>query len=337
MRFKCLTLLSSFILVLYCLGSEPLPEKLTYGLELCYKQNFDEAINFFEEIIETCPRSPWGYLSKAFVIEKKMQYFFNDELQDQFEVLIDEVIAKATAISENDVYRHLFKGLGLGLKSINLSRRKKNFQAYITSIKSMRELEVVLQKQPLLYDAYLFIGFFNYWSSFIPLHSDKRQLGISQLKTCSEKGIIFGKEAKFALLQIYKNEKDYKNAIEIGQELYSFYPSHIYLNWDMGTIYYSLGKWNEALNYLNIAWKEMILKRSYFNQEKYAAKKVALGYLIAKANFNNQSYLKCCEICDDLLRIIDSEKKLEKYKLEITKLQKEACGKIENAQHKESI
>jgi len=227
------------------------------GIDFIHQDKFSEGIAGFKQIIQKYPEEPVGYFFVAASYQAIIDDYRNETYKPDFEGYIDTAIVKAEKKINNDsnsAQDHFYLGGAYGYKGIYKSFRGDWWGAFKDARKAKSHLDKALEINPELYDCYFGLGAYHYWGSiksrifwWLPFIGDDREKGIKQYKLTMEKGRYAKEEAKYGLLRVYIEEKDYLKALELAEEVKSLNPDDPFVFWMRGQAYIGLNNWDEAL------------------------------------------------------------------------------------------
>lgn len=221
------------------------------GLDEMYNMNHTKANEIFTSLTRMMPGHPAGHFLLALndwwrikpnIADKaavdKYSKSFNSHIDRSIEIC-DSLLEE----NEFDIVGLFFKGSAYGyrarLKSSDL--RSKSVTEWIGVLKDANEgRKMLLECQrlaPSNSDVLLGSGLILYWSEELPnqvsalkslsLPPGDKQIGLQMIRISAEKALYTKVEAKYALLEIMaNNEKDWKQALPIADELYGNYPNN---------------------------------------------------------------------------------------------------------------
>jgi tetratricopeptide (TPR) repeat protein len=280
--------------------AEELDSIIQAGIDLVYLDRFDEGIALFKRIVEKYPEEPIGYFFIAASYQTLIDEYRNENFKPDFEGYIDTAIVKAEKkIDEgaNSADDHFYMGASYGYRGIYKSFRGNWLGAFGDARKAKSHLDKAQKINPELYDCYIGLGAYHYWGSikarifwWLPFIGDDRKKGIQQYKLAIEKGRYAKEEAKYGLLRVYIEEKDYLKALKLGDELKSVNRDDPFVGWMAGQAYIGLERWDEALeNYQKLL--EYIKSSPYYD----LMGEVECAYWLAYVYYRKTRYQKSLE------------------------------------------
>jgi tetratricopeptide (TPR) repeat protein len=137
------------------------------------------------------------------------------------------------------------------------SMARKFFSAMRNGSRSVDLHQKVVKINPNYYDAYLSLGMYNYIVATLPFPlkalaamsgvRGNKERGMSQLKMTIEKESDAADDARVILLAMYRNEKQYEQALELLQSLNTKYPGSYLLKLETASTLADLGRRAEAI------------------------------------------------------------------------------------------
>ena len=226
------------------------------GVDLAHQGQFLEALDVLQEIKNLYPDEPAGYVFTAAAYQTLIDSYRNEKYKDQFEQNIETAIQKADAKLKNpdpSAHDFFYAGAAYGYRGIYRSFRGNWWGAFWDGGKGKKFMEKALELDSTLYDVYFGLGSYHYWRSvkskilwWLPFFGDQRKKGIEYTKVAISKGKFAKDEAKYALVRIYAEEKDYENVLSWADSVKTINPRDPYSRWFVGLAYLGLGKWEEA-------------------------------------------------------------------------------------------
>jgi tetratricopeptide (TPR) repeat protein len=235
---------------------------LLKGIYLVHQEKFAEAFTLFDSTIACDPDKPVGYFFKAAAYSNLMADYRNPLYADTFFKYIDEAIEIGKARKESgqataeDMF---FYGGAVGFRGIFKSSQGDWFGAFKDGLRGKRLLEEARRMDSTNYDISYGLGVYDYWRSaktrilwWLPFISDKRKEGIQQIYLAIEKGKLVKTEAKYGLLIIYDNEKDYQAVLDLWETyLKQINPNDPFALYFVGRALAHFHRYEEAIDIFN--------------------------------------------------------------------------------------
>ncbi|KPL02669.1 MAG: hypothetical protein AMJ90_05095 [candidate division Zixibacteria bacterium SM23_73_2] len=279
---------------------DELDSVIVKGIHLVQDEKFDQAIAEFQKIIDFYPNDPIGYFFIAATYQTLIDNYRNENYKSKFENYIDTAIEKGNEklkTGKNTSELCFYSGGAYGYRGIYRSFRGNWWGAFRDALKAKPLLEKALELDSTLYDAYYGLGAYHYWGSikskllsWLPFIGDEREKGIKELILAVEKGKYTSLEAKYSLLRVYNEEKDYYKVLELSQDLKSAGEDDPFRLWMTAQAYMGLKRWDEALETYN-----RLL--NFFKESPYydLAAEVECRYWMAEIFFYKKEYIKSIE------------------------------------------
>ncbi|MBI4396244.1 MAG: tetratricopeptide repeat protein [Elusimicrobia bacterium] len=204
------------------------------GLSALYNLNYEEAQRNFHAITEQSPGNPLGpyALTTALWWELTNEYDEkNPALEREFLAAANRAIVFAKKKSEDEDasgLSHLCLGGALGLKSRWEAIQGQWIKAYLHGKQAFKAQERAIELNPELYDAYLGVGIFHYYTATLPatvrvlarlVFGGNKEQGLNEIRLAMAKGHFSRTAARLFLIGIYNNtEKDYPAALALVRE-----------------------------------------------------------------------------------------------------------------------
>ncbi|MDA8243992.1 MAG: tetratricopeptide repeat protein [Elusimicrobia bacterium] len=228
---------------------EPLPEDLKVlaknGLDSIYAVDIPAAEKYFGEALKKYPDHPIPYFGMAMSKWAELEYL-EDESDPGLEKEYGELTDKALEVGRAWIKKHpgdanayLVLGGMYGLRARLGVLQHHWVDAFLTGKKALSATRRSLKIDPELYDAYLGLGMYEYYSgtlsgvvkllAAIVMRGDAKK-GLEYLNLCREKGYFNALAAKLMLIEIYTTTgspyKDPATAVKWARELRAQYPNH---------------------------------------------------------------------------------------------------------------
>lgn len=222
---------------------EPMDELLMEGVDDIYRMRFDEAEAAANKVIAMNPLHPNAYLGLAGVVWTRYVYGTDQgdpALMDVFRQRIDKAISVGeqwTKLHPDDAEGLMTLGAAYGIASRLDLVRHNWLTAYYEGHKAVSITREAVAKDPQLWDAWLGIGMYDYYSDALPrfigilaklLLGGNRLRGIHILEQVAEKGHFSKSNARILLVEIFTEDRwgarDTARAVQIVDGLRKTYP-----------------------------------------------------------------------------------------------------------------
>lgn len=200
-------------------------EPLERGIDLVFSDRFEESIALFDSLQQAHPEHPGPYFYKAAALQTWMSSYRINVFQDELEENVEKAIKAGNKMlkSGSDAWLHFYMGAAYGYRAFYRFRNYNWFGAYQDSRKSLAHIETGLQKEPKLYDAYLGLGSYNYWSTaksivlklLTFIIKDTRDFGLEQIALAMNHGRYSHDEARLVLVTALFDFEKYDRALAV--------------------------------------------------------------------------------------------------------------------------
>ncbi|KPL01899.1 MAG: hypothetical protein AMJ73_09550 [candidate division Zixibacteria bacterium SM1_73] len=314
------------------MNSEEADQIIFQGLEYVHGDETFKAAEEFKKLIDLFPNEPIGYFYVSATLQTMMDDFRNYSYQDEFNKYMDLAIKKGEEREKRGnltAYDCLYMGGAVGYRGIHKALTGDWFGAFVDGLKGKGYLEKALELDPEFYDVYYGLGTYHFWKSlkskifwWLPFVKDNRQMGIDMIKLAIEKGKYAAEDAKYALVRIYVENKDYDSAFAMIEELSKSQPNKPFLLWFLGRAQFETGMYDEAANTYQTLLGALTASPYYHPEGE-----VECRYYLALAYFENKSLQDCQKQIDDILALQKESKKNKNIK-DFVKKAKELRKKI---------
>jgi tetratricopeptide (TPR) repeat protein len=243
-----------------CFGTTPLPDDLhkwaLASIDYVYKENFKLAEEEAKRISKKYPDHPAGYFFSAVALDSWMAYHQTKSKEREFYRYCDLAIEKGEQLlvrNPNDEWAKFFKGGADGYKGTYESRYERWITAFRYGWKGVSTLLELKAAKSDIVDIYYGIGNYDYWRSalikvvwFMPGVEDRRQQGIDQLYNVRSHGVYTKITSSAALVEILINESNFKDALQISEEMLIKYPFSSVFLWGKAKALYGLKRYQES-------------------------------------------------------------------------------------------
>jgi tetratricopeptide (TPR) repeat protein len=309
----------------FCLGDQALPEDMHVwvlaSIEDIYNEKFKQAEEEAKHIIKKYPQHPAGYFFFAAAIEAWMNYYQSNSREEDFYRCCDKAIETGERLLDKDpenAWVKFFYGGADGYKGTYESRYERWITSFRHGWKGVSALNEIKKANPELRDVNYGIGMYNYWRTamiktlwWMPSVGDNSQEGIKLLFDAKNFGIYTRISSAEHLIPILCNEKRYKEALNICDEMLERYPTTLVFYWGRGEALFGLERFEEAKRIYNY-----ILSRveADANDNHYNA--VLCHFWLAKISLHQKQFTQSIAECNRMHYYkleIEIKKRLDKY------------------------
>ncbi len=255
------------------MDSKEVEEIIMQGLDYVHQDETFKAVDQFKKLIELFPDDPIGYFFLSATIQTMMDDFRNYSYRDEFNKYMDLAIEKGEHREKRGnltAYDCLYLGGAVGYRGIHKALTGDWFGAFVDGLKGKGYLEKALELDPELYDVYYGLGTYHFWKSlkskifwWLPFVKDNRQMGIDMIKLAIEKGKYAAEDAKYALVRVYVENKEYDNAFAMIEELRKSHPNSPFLLWFLGRAEFETRRYDRAANTYQTLLEELAASPYY--------------------------------------------------------------------------
>ncbi len=289
------------------------------GIELVHNDSTFAAVEEFKKLIEIFPEDPIGYFYVSASLQNMMDDYRNYSYMDEFNKYMNLAIQtgeKRKKKGNLDAYDCLYLGGAIGFRGINKGLTGNWFGAFVDGLKAKGHLENALKLDPELYDVYYGLGTYHFWKSlkakifwWLPFVADNRQMGIDMIKMAIEKGKYAREDAKYALLRIWVENKEYQNAFAMIGELRKTHPDRPFLLWFLGQAQLETQMYDGA-----ITTYQSLLKALTSSPYYHPAGEVECRYYLALAYYESKDFEKSSDVIDSIIALEKNPKENKSIK-----------------------
>jgi tetratricopeptide (TPR) repeat protein len=187
---------------------------LSRGIALVYSDRFEESLALFDSLQKAHPDHPGPHFYKAAAHQTWMRSYRFNGFQKELEQNVEEAITKGAKLlrTTNDPWLLFYMGGAYGYRAFYKFRNYHWLDAYQDSRKSLNYIQTGLQKQPKLYDAYLGLGSYDYWST---AKSIFREL-LKRLEGHRYQSIGYQVECKYRIAQALRQQGRVPEALALA-------------------------------------------------------------------------------------------------------------------------
>jgi tetratricopeptide (TPR) repeat protein len=210
------------------------------GIDFILKHEYDRADSVFNVVAHRYPEHPIGYLYQAAVMQAYTMDFDVPIEQEKFDSLL--MRGENAAEKFSLPWSEYFLGTADGYDAYERVESGDWFGGVRKGMSSASQFEEIIGKDSSFYDAYVGIGTYYYWRSrkteflqWLPFVKDDRALGITMLIVGAERSEYNRFAAMSALISIYLDAEEYKQAEEWSRRGLNSYPENRIFLWGLAT------------------------------------------------------------------------------------------------------
>ncbi|MBN2029318.1 hypothetical protein JW824_03640 [bacterium] len=283
------------------------PDSLIHkGIDQTFSCQFDSALLTFQNLIDSHPESPSGYLYRALVLRAMMMDFESDQWEEEFYELVDRTIdlgKKEIEEHKNNALTHFYIGGGYFLKGISQAKSGKIIPGVLNARRGLGYLNEVLDRDSTFYDAYIILGNYDYLTGryyrhvdWLPGISDNRERGIERLKLTIQRGLLSRWAGVISLGWIAYDMENYSLALDLFLSGHQHYPESRFFLWALADTHLKLKQYDDAI------WIYQQLFTSVQQQTGNTLyNQLVLHYKMASACMAQQDYSIALEHCEKIL------------------------------------
>lgn len=253
---RVLILLLLFFASAFASDSDEINSRLQSGLSKLYNLEYQSALSLSDSIIREWPEHPAGYLFRSIIhFHQYASGIRNSELKQKIIDYNNKTVSLAKR-HENKLESLFFRGAAFGNLCLFYGAESEWIKGLRFGLQAKSFHEKVLKIDPKFYDAYFFLGLFNYYRDTLPkvirflpgflgLKSNSEK-GLEQLYLASKQSTFSKVEAATFLGNFYIEKGNYESALEIYAALTKLYPNNPFYIFNQGRTQFLLEDYNAA-------------------------------------------------------------------------------------------
>jgi len=201
---------------------------LTRGIELVFADRYEQSLALFDSLQAAHPGHPGPPFYKAAVYQTWMSAYRFNGFQEELEVNVQAAVENAERLLQqgDDPWFYFYSAGAYGYRAYFKFRQYNWFGAYKDSRKSLKQLNQGLTLEPRLYDAYLGLGAYHYWSTaksmvlrlLTFLMPDRREQGLQEIELAMRHGRYTRDEARLVLVTALYDYRRYDRALALLEQ-----------------------------------------------------------------------------------------------------------------------
>jgi len=230
---------------------------ILHGIDLTYTSRFDSAMRCFQILINRYPDHPAGYFYQAATIQSKIMDFESTRWEDEFYALSDKALAAGQArIDSNDQDPWIYYYTGSVYAYIGLYQAKRGslISGFKHAKKGIGLLKQTVEMDSTVYDAYMGIGNYGYWSGkfykylkWLPWIHDERNKGVDLIERAMQCGKYSYWIGVNNLAWIEYDRDNLTRALELFEEGLDRYPESRFFLWGMADTYFKMKDYGHSI------------------------------------------------------------------------------------------
>ena len=289
------------------------------GLKLVYEDSTFVAVDEFKKLIALLPDDPIGYFYVAGTLQNMMDDYRNYSYQNEFNQYLNQAIKTGEERKKRGnltAYDYLYLGGAIGFRGIHEALTGDWVGAFVDGLKGRNYLQKALEIDSTLYDIYYGLGSYHFWRSlksrifwWLPFIADNRQKGINMIKLTIEKGKYAKEDARFALVRIWVENKEYDKAFVMINEMNKTHSHKPFLLWFLGRAQLETQMYDGAITtYQDLL--NVLTASPYY----HPAGEVECRYFLALAYYKNKDFQNSSAQIDSVLAFKKDSDKNESIK-----------------------
>lgn len=301
------------------------------GIDLTMQSRFDSALTVFRDVRNRTPGHPVGPFYLAATLQSEMMDYETDRFEDAFYQHIDSALAAGKRLldgGDTSAWTHFYTGSAYSYKGLVQVKSGSYVSGFISAHKGIGHLKDAMEQDSTLYDAYLGVGSYQYWSGrlskylrWLPFIRDEREEGVRNIRLAIEKGTFSKWVSINSLAWIEYDREEYAEALRLFRMGLEPYPESRFFLWGVGSCLFRIKRWRDAIDIY-----ERLLD-SVLNA------KIVSGYNVAECRLRLAAShyglgdcgraLRECEMLLALTADERTEKRIEGHREEARRIQKQ--------------
>ena len=283
------------------------------GIDLTLESRFDSAMIVFRQVVDKTPDHPVGQFYLAATLQSEMMDYETNRFEDAFYQHIDSALTIGKHLldqGDESAWTHFYMGSAYSYKGLYQVKAGSYVPGFISANKGIGHLKTAMKLDSTLYDAYLGVGSYQYWSGrlskylrWLPFISDAREEGLHNIRLAIEKGTFSKWVSINSLAWIEFDREEYAESLRLFRAGLEPYPTSRFFLWGLGSCLYKMKRYRDAIPVYEGLLDSVLTGKIYsgYNDAECRLR-------LATSYFAMGDYSGSLEMCDAILSLdVDDE------------------------------
>lgn len=330
--------MSRFSLFLFCLcltpafallTPEPHRSLIDSGIRLTLNQQYDSAFYLLKQASLKNPSEPLFDYYLMLAYEGMMIDYETTTWEKSFDSLYYRLEERFKLVRKQEP-KNPWALYFLGTLYVTRGAHELRFSHYLNFTKSIlngiKLLKSAAALDSTLYDAYLYIGLFQFARSklvgWIPLFDDERETAIAMMEKAADSSRFSREFALQVLAGLYGQTGELEKAEKVASRFREKYPDNRAIHWILGNAYLAQKRYTDAEREFQIL--KPLIETGI--PKKYQYNYVTIDLLLAEIASKTGRCNEAIAYCEHILQAVSSDKRIDEVKAMAIKLSGQ-CGK----------
>jgi tetratricopeptide (TPR) repeat protein len=293
--------------------SDAVDSLILKGIDLTLESRFDSALAVFRSVQMETPDHPVGLFYQAATLQSEMMDYETDRYENEFYQYIDSALVigeRRLDQGDSSSWTHFYVGSAYSYKGLYQVKSGAYVPGFISANKGVGHLRKAMKQDSTLYDAYLGVGNYQYWSGrlskylrWLPFIRDERDEGIRNIHLAIEKGAFSKWVSINSLAWIEYDREEYAEALRLFRLGLEPYPESRFFLWGAGSCLFRIKRWQDAVEIYEGLLDSVLYGKIYsgYNEAECRLR-------LAGSYFGLGDYEKSLRECDAILSLKPDEK-----------------------------
>ncbi len=227
------------------------------GLDQTLCCQFDSAENTYQQITDRHPGHPLGYFYQAANLQSKMMDYETDLWEDLFYDYTEKAISLSIQRidgGDEDPWTYFYLGSAYSYQGFFKAKTGSLLSGFVSASRGIRTFKKVMELDSTLYDTYLGLGNYKYWSGrfykylqWLPWIHDEREEGIRMIQISVNQGAFSHWVGLNSLGWIEFDRNNFPAALAIFQRGLEKYPESRFFLWGLADTYFEMEDYSNAI------------------------------------------------------------------------------------------